>query len=225
MRALVIEDEPMLNEALKEHLEKEEFRVDTVSTFREGAEQVFIEEYDLVLLDIGLPDGDGFDLLKRMRQKGCDTPVIILTARGELEDRVKGLNLGSDDYLPKPFSMLELTARVHAVLRRRFKLHQNRIESAGLVIELDSPQVSYQDRLLNLTRTEYNLLRYLALNKNKTVTRISLAEHIWGNEVDNRFSLDFITSHIKNLRKKITDSGADDPINTVYGLGYQFKGP
>lgn len=222
MRALIIEDEPLLNESLSEQLSEEGYTVDCVFTFREARDQMFAEEYDLILLDIGLPDGDGFDLLKILRKEGGDMPVIVLTARGELEDRVKGLNLGSDDYLAKPFSMLELSARINAVMRRRYKLTDNRIDIDGLSILLDSPVVNYQDESLELTGTEYKLLRYLALNRNKTVTRIALAEHVWGNRVDERFSLDFINSHIKNLRKKLTESGCDDLIKTVYGLGYRI---
>lgn len=222
MRALIIEDEPLLNESLSEHLSEEGYTVDSVFTFREARDQMFAEEYDLILLDIGLPDGDGFDLLKILRKEGGDMPVIVLTARGELEDRVKGLNLGSDDYLAKPFSMLELSARINAVMRRRYKLTDNRIDIDGLSILLDSPIVNYKDTPLELTGTEYKLLRYLALNRNKTVTRIALAEHVWGNRVDERFSLDFINSHIKNLRKKLTESGCDDLIKTVYGLGYRI---
>ena len=222
MRALIIEDEPMLNESLCEHLSEEGYLVDPVHTFREAREQMFAEEYDLILLDIGLPDGDGFELLKILRKEGGDMPVIVLTARGELEDRVKGLNLGSDDYLAKPFSMLELSARINAVMRRRYKLTDNSIEIDGLSILLDSPVVNYKDEPVDLTGTEYKLLRYLALNRNKTVTRIALAEHVWGNRVDDRFSLDFINSHIKNLRKKLTESGCEDPIKTVYGLGYRI---
>lgn len=223
MRALIVEDEPMLNDSLKEHLLKEGFTVDTTGMFKEAIDQVIAEPYDLVLLDIGLPDGDGLDVLKKIRETETDTAVIILTARGELEDKVKGLNLGSDDYIPKPFSMLELSARINAVLRRKYKLHDNHIQIGSITVNLDSPQVKINDNPVELTQTEYNLLRYLALNRNKTVTRISLAEHIWGNKVDERFSLNFINSHIKNLRKKLTDEGADDPIKTIYGLGYRIE--
>jgi len=224
MRALIVEDEPLLCESLKEHLEEEEdFLVDTTHRLDEAMEQVFVERYDLVLLDIGLPDGNGLDLLKKVREKGEDLPVIILTARGEVEDKVKGLNLGSDDYLAKPFSMLELSARINAVMRRHFKLTENTVSVNDMVVHLDQPMVMFNDQAIELTRTEYKLLRYLALNRNKTVTRISLAEHIWGNKVDDRFSLDFINSHIKNLRKKLTDEGAKDPIKTVYGMGYKLE--
>jgi len=223
MRALIVEDEPLLNESLKEHLLEEGFTVDTTGTFKEAIDQVIAEPYDLVLLDIGLPDGDGLDVLKKIRETETDTAVIILTARGELEDKVKGLNLGSDDYIPKPFSMLELSARINAVLRRKYKLHDNHIQIGSITVNLDSPQVKINDKPVELTQTEYNLLRYLALNRNKTVTRISLAEHIWGNKVDERFSLNFINSHIKNLRKKLTDEGAEDPIKTIYGLGYRIE--
>jgi len=149
--------------------------------------------------------------------------VVILTARGEVEDKVEGLELGSDDYLAKPFAMAELRARIHAVLRRRFKIDENEIKAGKLLLNLNHMEVVYDGRTLELTETEYKILRYLLLNKNKTITRIALAEHIWGSKVDDRFSLDFINSHMKNLRKKLSQAGAPELIETVYGVGYKLE--
>jgi DNA-binding response OmpR family regulator len=223
MRALVVEDEPLLNEELQEQLLEEQFNVDAAETLQKARQLIAGEEYDLVLLDLMLPDGDGFDLLEMIKKYYEETAVIILTARGEVEDKVKGLELGSDDYLAKPFAMPELRARIHAVLRRKFKINDNEIEVGDLVIKLNGMQASYDNQPLDLTETEYKILRYLSLNKNKTITRIALAEHIWGSKVDDRFSLDFINSHMKNLRKKLSDSGAPDLIETVYGVGYKLE--
>jgi DNA-binding response OmpR family regulator len=223
MRALVVEDEPLLNEELEEHLLEEQFSVDCAETLQQGRDLVAGEEYDLVLLDLGLPDGNGLELLKMIKRYYEETAVVILTARGEVEDKVEGLELGSDDYLAKPFAMAELRARIHAVLRRRFKIDENEIKAGKLLLNLNHMEVVYDGRTLELTETEYKILRYLLLNKNKTITRIALAEHIWGSKVDDRFSLDFINSHMKNLRKKLSQGGAPELIETVYGVGYKLE--
>jgi len=223
MRALIVEDEPLLNEELEEQLLEEQFNVDTTESLGEAQDLVAGEEYDLVLLDLGLPDGNGLELLKMIKKHYEETAVVILTARGEVEDKVKGLELGSDDYLAKPFAMAELRARIHAVLRRRFKINENDITVNGLMLNLNDMAVRYREQALDLTETEYKILRYLVLNKNKTITRIALAEHIWGAKIDDRFSLDFINSHMKNLRKKLSDAGAPEFIETIYGVGYKFS--
>ncbi len=226
MRALVVEDELLLNRELEEQLLEEHFTVDTALNFLRANGLIASELYDLVLLDLSLPGGDGLDLLNMIKHSHSneDTAVIILTARGELEDRVQGLELGSDDYLSKPFAMPELRARIHAVLRRKFKIRDNVINTGRLSVHLDHLQVSFEGQPLEVTDTEYKLLRYLMLNKNKTITRIALAEHIWGNKIDDRFSLDFISSHMKNIRKKLTETGVPELIETVYGVGYRLNG-
>lgn len=223
MRALVVEDEPLLNEELQEQLIDEQFNVDSVKTLEEARKRVIGDEYDLVLLDLGLPDGNGLDLLKMIKKLYDETAVVILTARGEVDEKVEGLELGSDDYLAKPFAMAELRARIHAVLRRRFKISDNDITVGDLSLNLNNMEVKHKGKPLDLTETEYKILRYLTLNKNKTITRIALAEHIWGSKIDDRFSFDFINSHMKNLRKKLSDAGVSDLINTVYGVGYKLK--
>lgn len=223
MRALVVEDEPLLNEELQEQLLDEQFIVDSAKTLSEARERLIGDGYDLVLLDLGLPDGNGLDLLKMIKEHYDETAVIILTARGEVDEKVEGLELGSDDYLAKPFAMAELRARIHAVLRRRFKISDNEITVGDLVLNLNHMKVEHEGKPIHLTETEYKILRYMTLNKNKTITRIALAEHIWGSKIDDRFSFDFINSHMKNLRKKLSDAGALGLINTVYGVGYKLK--
>lgn len=223
MRALVVEDEPLLNEELQEQLLDEQFIVDSAKTLSEARERLIGDGYDLVLLDLGLPDGNGLDLLKMIKEHYDETAVIILTARGEVDEKVEGLELGSDDYLAKPFAMAELRARIHAVLRRRFKISDNEITVGDLILNLNHMKVEHEGKPIHLTETEYKILRYMTLNKNKTITRIALAEHIWGSKIDDRFSFDFINSHMKNLRKKLSDAGALGLINTVYGVGYKLK--
>lgn len=223
MRVLVIEDEESLRESLALFLRVEQYAVDVAKSYREGSELAFINDYDCILLDLSLPDGDGLALLKEMKKKKDDAAVIILTARGNINDRITGLNLGSDDYLTKPFSLLELSARMNAVLRRKFKLDDKNVIVDNLEIELDTHIAKINGIVVDLTKIEYNILKYLALNRNKTITRMSLAEHIWGDKVEDHFSLDFLNSHIKNLRKKLTESGGKDYLKTVYGVGYRFE--
>jgi len=223
MRALIVEDEPLLLENLEQQLEEEQFYVDCSQTLEKAQDFIAGEKYDLILLDLSLPDGDGLELLRTVKKHDPETAVVILTARGEVEDKVKGLELGSDDYLAKPFAMAELRARIHAVLRRKFKINENEISAAGLTVSLDHMHIKFEDTELEMTETEYKILRYLVLNKNKTITRIALAEHIWGNKIDDRFSLDFINSHIKNIRKKLANHNAPDCIKTVYGVGYKLE--
>lgn len=223
MRALIVEDEPLMNEELKQQLLEEQFYVDSCMLFKEAQDLIAAEEYDLILLDLSLPDGDGLDLLKYIKTHFEDTAVIILTARGDIKDRVHGLELGGDDYLSKPFAMAELRARIHAVLRRKYKISDNEMSIGKLTVNLDNLKVRYDEKPVEVTETEYKMLRYLFLNKNKTITRIALAEHIWGNRIDERFSLDFINSHMKNIRKKLSDAGAPDIIGTIYGVGYKLE--
>lgn len=223
MRALIVEDEQLLNKELKEQLLEEQFTVDAALDFQKAEKLLIGEIYDLVLLDLSLPGGDGLDLLKQIKSYDEDTAVIILTARGEIDDRVQGLELGSDDYLSKPFAMTELKARIHAVLRRKFKINKNEISIGKLSVYLDHMAVQVGGSPIDITDTEYKMLRYLVLNKNKTITRIALAEHVWGNKIDDRFSLDFINSHMKNIRKKLEDTGTPDLIETIYGVGYKIK--
>lgn len=222
MRALIIEDEPLLIEDLEECLLEEQFYVDSAQNLSSAADLVAAEEYDLILLDLGLPDGDGLDLLKTIKNDHKKTAVIIITARGETEDKVKGLELGSDDYLAKPFPIAELRARIHAVMRRKYNINDNQITAGTLKVNLDNMEVLVDDKPLDLTETEYKMLRYMILNKNKTITRIALSEHIWGSKIDDRFSLDFINSHMKNIRKKLSAAGIENLIKTVYGVGYKL---
>lgn len=222
MRALIVEDEPLLIEDLEECLREEQFNVDSAQRLSKATDLVAAEEYDLILLDLGLPDGDGLDLLQTIKSEHQETAVIIITARGETEDKVKGLELGSDDYLAKPFPIAELRARIHAVMRRKYNINDNEIAAGPVELNVDNLKVTVDGEPLEVTETEYKMMRYLMLNKNKTITRIALAEHIWGSKIDDRFSLDFINSHMKNIRKKLSAAGVENLIKTVYGVGYKL---
>lgn len=225
MRILLVEDEPGLSASLTAHLESEGFTIDCARTYRSASEAIATCDYDCILLDLGLPDGNGLFLLAEIAQQDYDPGVIVLTARNGIEDRIEGLNRGADDYLAKPFSMLELTARIHAVLRRKFKLHDNTITVDAMTLDLVALSVSVHGHEVPLTRNEFTILRYLVLNRNRIVTRIALAEHIWGNKADDKLSFDVLNSHIKNIRKKLAEAGATDCIKTVYGVGYKCEVP
>lgn len=223
MNVLIVEDERVLSELLEEELKEELFTVDCAGTVEAAKERISGNLYDLMLVDLGLPDGDGLELIALARAHGANPGIIILTARGELEDRIEGLEKGADDYLPKPFSIAELRARIHALIRRKFDTGTNSLDFGSLRINLDQREISLHGLPVLLTDTEFQILRYLALNKNRLVTRSALAEHIWGDRVDDRFSLDFINSHIKNLRKKLGGDELGGHIKTVYGAGYRFE--
>lgn len=223
MRILLVEDDPKLAASLAEHVTAEGFALDCVQTYHAASEAIAANAYDCILLDIGLPDGNGLDLLHDIAQQDYDPGVIILTARGDIDDRLRGLYSGADDYLAKPFSLLELTARIYAVTRRKFKTNGNTLRVGAVELDLTAHTATVDSRDIELTKNEFTILRYLLLNKGKVVTRIALAEHVWGNKVDDMFSLDFLNSHIKNIRKKLADAGAEHCITTIYGVGYKCE--
>ena len=222
MRILIVDDDRIVRNNLLQHLVLEGYSVDAASTSEEALEQIGSNEYDCILLDLNLPDGDGLNILRELKREKKECGVIILSSRTETEDRISGLNLGADDYIPKPFSMRELSARINAVLRRRFKQPENVLRVENLEIHFDSHIVKVDGKDVDLTRNEYSILRYLAFNRNKPVTRSAIAEHVMGNKVDDLSSLDFLNSHIKNIRKKIMAVGGRDFIKTVHGVGYKF---
>ena len=222
MKILIVEDEVVLANEVRSYLEKEGFSCDQAHTGKNGSDKLFSNDYDLLLLDLGLPDYDGLDLLKETIRNKTDTAVIILSARSALEDRIKGLNLGADDYLPKPFSLLELKSRVMAVMRRKHGIKANLLLINNLEIDLDKRQVSVKGEALNLTRKEYDILSFLALNKNRVVTRLQISEHIWGDIIEENNNSNYIDVHVKNLRKKLSDFIEGEFLETVRGIGFKF---
>ena len=222
MKVLIVEDEiPLANEVQK-YLEKEGFSCDEAYTGRSASDKLFSNDYDLLLLDLGLPDYDGIDLLKESISNNANTAVIILSARGALEDRIKGLNFGADDYLPKPFSLLELKSRIMAVMRRKHGIRANIIAINGLEIDLDKRLVTVKEEVISLTRKEYDILSFLILNKNRVVTRLQISEHIWGDIIEENYNSNYIDVHVKNLRKKLSEFIEGDFLETVRGIGFQF---
>lgn len=222
MKILVIEDEKDMLDNIQQTLEKEGFVVEGVGTYRQAMDKIGVYEYDCILLDISLPDGNGLEVLQELKNQGLSDGVIIVSAKNSLDDKLEGLNLGADDYLPKPFHMAELNARVKAVIRRRKMSGANLLELGNLEIDLDNRSARVEEKLLDLNRKEFDILFYLGTNKDRLVSKTALAEHVWGDYIDQADSFEFIYSQIKNLRKKLKSSGADLEIKAVYGIGYKL---
>ncbi|GAA4503601.1 response regulator transcription factor [Hymenobacter ginsengisoli] len=222
MKILIVEDEPTLRSSLADHLRRDGYRCEEASTYAQAHEKIKLYHYDCVLVDLTLPGGTGLGLVRTLKADNSPAGVLILSARGALDDKVKGLELGADDYLTKPFHLAELTARLHAILRRRQFQGHNVVRFRDLTVLPDRAQVLVGGNLVPLTRKEYELLLYFLTNPNRLLTKESIAEHLWGDAADTADSFDFIYNHLKNLRKKLQEQGAPDYIRTVYGLGYEL---
>ena len=222
MKILIIEDEQDMLQNMKDFLEKENFVVETADSVFEAQNKIGVYSYDCILLDINLKDGSGFSLLEDLKENNIEDGVIIVSARNSLDDKLEGLNLGADDYLAKPFHMSELNARVKAVLRRRQFKGNNKITIGNLSIDLDEHEVSIDEKPLNLNRKEFEILLFFTSNQNRLVNKSALAEHVWGDHIDQADSFEFIYSQIKNLRKKLKAADADIEIKAVYGIGYKL---
>ncbi len=222
MKILVVEDEPGMRENIVHSLSKELYVVETAGDYDSAAEKLALYQYDCILLDIGLPGGNGLDLLKEFKKEHTGSAVIIVSAKGSIEERVEGLNLGADDYLPKPFHMAELHARIKSVLRRRLLAGSDTLTINNIEIDPEGRTVEVNGHALLLNRKEFDVLLYLATNKNRLVNKTALAEHVWGDYIDEMNSFDFIYSQIKNLRKKLKDQHADAEIQAIYGVGYKL---
>lgn len=223
MKILVVEDEKELAENIRAYLSRSDMICETAVDFAEAQDKLLSFEYDIVLLDIMLPDGNGLHLLRLLKQLQPETGVLIVSAKNALDDKVKGLELGADDYLTKPFHLPELNARLNAIFRRRKFQGHKLLEFGDLNVNTDTHDVLVKGQALVLTVKEYELLLFFISNKNRPLTKQIIAEHLWGDHVDFLDSFDFVYQHIKNLRKKITAAGGEDYIKTIYGLGYKFS--
>jgi DNA-binding response OmpR family regulator len=223
MKILIIEDEKQLVKSIAAALRTEGYVCEFAYTAAEAEEKIPIFDYDCILLDINLPDGNGLKILETIKKHNKTDGVIIITARNSLEDKVIGLNLGADDYLAKPFFMPELIARVSAIIRRKRFDGSNKIVFQEISVDLIGKSVSVHGRELDLTKMEYALLIFLLANKNRVVSKNAIAEHLSGDNAELLDKFDFIYSHMKNLKRKLTDAGSEDYIKTVYGLGYKFS--
>ena len=222
MKVLIIEDEIELQKTLVDSLTKELFVIETASDFESASEKLAVYDYDCILLDIMLPGGSGLQLLEQLKQSGKSGNVIVISAKDSLDDKLKGLELGADDYLTKPFHIAELNARIKAVLRRKNLDGKNTIEIGNVVLDLGERQLTIAGVPVPLNRKEFDILNYFLLNKNRLVTKSALAEHVWGDNIDQGDNFDFIYYQIKNLRKKIHSTDAGIEIEAIYGIGYKL---
>jgi DNA-binding response OmpR family regulator len=222
MNILIVEDENSLANEIALFLRSENFLCDIALTGNEASEKIAVNLYDFVLLDLGLPDYDGLDLIKEARKAGSEASFIIITARGAVEDKVKGLDIGADDYIAKPFALIELLSRINAVARRKFNIISQDIKLGEFVMQIQSRKLSCMGHEVDLTKKEYDLLQYLALNREKVLTRQQLYEHIWGNILDDQYDSNFIDVHIKNVRKKLNLHAPTPWLETARGIGYRI---
>ena len=223
MKVLIVEDNQQLSQNIREFLEKEDYLCEQSLTFLEARHKVASFEYDCIVLDIMLPDGNGLNLLEFIKSSRKDASILIISAKNALDDKVNGLELGADDYLTKPFHLPELHARLKAIFRRKNLGGDNVVEFNEISINTATLEAHVNHTLLDLTKKEFDLLLYFLINKNRVLTRQSIAEHLWGDYTDNLANFDFVYQHVKNLRKKISQAGGQDYVDTVYGVGYKFN--
>ena len=223
MKLLIVEDEKDLVDNIRAYLSRGDVICEAAFSFAEAQDKLFSFAYDIVLLDLMLPDGDGLNVLRLLKRLHPETGVLIISAKNALDDKIKGLELGADDYMTKPFHLPELNARLNAIFRRRKQQGHKVVDFQEISINTDTHDAYVKDKALVLTVKEYELLLFFILNKNRVLTKQTIAEHLWGDNVDSLDSFDFVYQHIKNLRKKITLEGGADYIKTIYGLGYKFS--
>ncbi|MEA9415790.1 MULTISPECIES: response regulator transcription factor [unclassified Flavobacterium] len=223
MNILIVEDNKELAIEVKDFLSDGGYVCKIANTCNEALDEIGGNDYDAMLLDLGLPDGDGFDVLKAVRKTKSKIAVIVITARGELDDRIDGLHLGADDYLTKPFALTELSARLFAVIRRMHGYTLNDLIIHGFSLQLQDYKVSYDGTPINLTKKEFDIFQYLVLNKNRVITRLQLTEHIWGDILEINSDSNFIDVHVRNLRKKLDKHTTIDWFETVRNVGYRIN--
>jgi DNA-binding response OmpR family regulator len=224
MNVLIVEDEVSLAKEIDQFLTKQGFTVDHAKKLQTADDKVYVNHYDFILLDLGLPDGDGFDILLKLKKlKDREDSVIILTARGQVEDRIRGLEQGADDYLPKPFSLNELLARMHAIIRRKHKLLKNDIDVKGFTLDIQNRTVYFGANKISLTNKELEIFNYLVLNKNRVISRVNLTEHVWGDILEVNSDSNFVDVHVKNLRKKLSVHQDISWFETVRSIGFRLN--
>jgi DNA-binding response OmpR family regulator len=222
MKVLIIEDEEELSQSICEYLAGKQFTCEQAFEYKTAIEKIGLYEYACIVLDIMLPGGSGMDILKQLKKENKLDGVLIISAKNSTEDKVNGLKAGADDYLAKPFHLPELSARVAAIIRRKNFEGRPVVEFGLLEVNLDSKELRVHGNKVDLTKKEYELLLYFLANKEKVINKNAIAMHLWGDDMDVSGSYDFIYTHIKNLRKKLLQAGAEDYIRSIYGSGYKF---
>jgi DNA-binding response OmpR family regulator len=222
MKILLVEDEKELGDTIVAYLKGENYLCEVAEDFKTALYRIESFDYDCVLLDISLPDGNGLNVLKELKANKKEDGVIIISAKNSIDDKIAGLNMGADDYIPKPFHLSELTARIAAVIRRR-RFNGNKVLVVNeLTIDTLAKTVTVNNKGIDLTRKEYDLLLYLVSNKNRVISKNAIAGHLSGDEADVFDNFDFIYAHMKNLKKKLSQGGCTEYIKSVYGMGYKF---
>jgi DNA-binding response OmpR family regulator len=223
MKLLIIEDDRSLCNSIHEYLKMEGHTCEMARNYGEASMKVSDNRYDCIILDIGLPDGNGLNIIREIKSNKSTDGILILSAKSSLDDKVEGLKLGADDYLTKPFHFAELSARIHSIVRRKNFMGQDEILFNEIKIHTEGKQAFINDVLLNLTKKEFDLLLFFVTNKDRIITKESIVEHLWGDDVTLTDSYDFVYTHVKNLRKKITRSKGNNYIKCIYGFGYKFS--
>lgn len=223
MKILLVEDERSLQETIKSFLEQEKYIVECALDYRSALDKIYAYDYDCVLLDIMLPDGSGLSILEELKKMHKKESVLIISAKDSIEDKVLGLDLGADDYLAKPFHLAELNARIKSIIRRRQAEGNTSIVLENMEVDPDKRTVFVDSKELILNRKEFDLLYYFVVNPNRLIYKAALAESVWGDNIDQADSLDFIYSQVKNLRRKMKQANAIPAIKAVYGFGYKLS--
>jgi DNA-binding response OmpR family regulator len=222
MKILLIEDEKALSDSILAYLREEGHTCELAADYMKAGQKADLYEYDCVVVDITLPGGSGLDIISGLKKKGSEAGIIIISAKNAVDDKIAGLDLGADDYLTKPFHLSELNSRIKSIIRRRNFKGSKEITFNEISIVPEEMLVNVHHKPVMLTRKEFDLLLFFLSNQNRVITKESIAEHLWGDDMDAADSFDFIYSHIKNLRKKLIEKGSADYIQTVYGMGYKF---
>lgn len=222
MKILIVEDEHKLSDSIVTYLKSEKYLCEQAFDYNEALEKVRGYDYDCVLLDLMLPGGSGLDILRDIKRRNNPAGVIIVSAKDSLDDKVKGLEIGADDYLPKPFHLTELGMRVYAIIRRKEFGASNTLENNGIKINLLEKSVEANGRPVTLTKSEYDLLLFFIGNRNRVLSKGAIAEHLSGDFADMMDNFDFVYTHIKNLKAKLAQTGMPNCIQNVYGMGYKW---
>jgi DNA-binding response OmpR family regulator len=223
MKILIIEDEQEIAQSIKDYFKTNGIQCETAHNYALALNKIDSYDYDCILLDLMLPDGDGFDILRALKSKNKTEGVIIISAKETLDTRIEGFNLGADDYLTKPFHLSELLVRMQALIRRKNFQGNNNIIFNEITIDILSKTVTVNDKKIDFTKKEIDLLLFLIGNNNKVLSKGAIAEHLSGDMADMLDNHDFIYAHIKNLKKKLNTAGSGDYIKTIYGLGYKWE--
>lgn len=222
MKILIVEDEQRLSDSMVKFLSADEYLCEQAFTTTDALMKVAVYDYDCVLLDLMLPDGNGLDVLRRIKKNKPDTGVIIVSAKDSVDDKIEGFEIGADDYISKPFNLSELKIRIFALMRRRYSHNNNLLKSGPVEINIQSKEAKANGQLLSLTKTEFELLLFLVCNSGKVVSKMAIAEHLTGEMADMMDNFNIVFAHIKNLKRKLDSMGCSDCIKTLYGAGYKW---